>query len=343
MTTVSGALDWPARRTTSGTWLISRSADFWLACAGGGLLLAAMAVVLRWHGDRELDTADLLLSELHLGATYDAIIRGRLWRRMPLDVVAVPLAIVAPTYALMFGGYSLVVATAALYLAPGTAAVRTSGWRGTTRRGWAGRSPHGTAVSSRRRSTRRWSRAWSTSPARHRCTRERIRRTRARSRRALRTRRVRAATCVAAYLAFVFRHRDGIHPGERWLVTAQALSFGSAYVLGAWSVSFILVLVVHHEVQYLYFTYAMARRSAGPRIAHAPARSACLRRSRSGRCWGWELGPLPAVRVRMAAAFLVSGLMLSLLARRPHLDGACAPPGRRLTGAGTSGTAIGIC
>ena len=116
MTTVSGALDWPARRTTSGTWLISRSADFWLACAGGGLLLAAMAVVLRWHGDRELDTADLLLSELHLGATYDAIVRGRIWRRMPLDVVAVPLAIVALTYALMFGGYSLVVATAALYL-----------------------------------------------------------------------------------------------------------------------------------------------------------------------------------------------------------------------------------
>jgi len=48
---------------------------------------------------------------------------------------------------------------------------------------------------------------------------------------------------------------------------AQALSFGSAYVLGAWSVSFILVLAVHHEIQYLYFTYAMARRSDRQRLA----------------------------------------------------------------------------
>ena len=47
---------------------------------------------------------------------------------------------------------------------------------------------------------------------------------------------------------------------------AQALSFGSAYVLGAWSVTFILVMAVHHEVQYLYFTYAMAdaRRPSAP-------------------------------------------------------------------------------
>src|SRR5262249_36923385 len=47
----------------------------------------------------------------------------------------------------------------------------------------------------------------------------------------------------------------------------NAFAFGSAYVLGAWSVSFILVLTVHHEVQYIYFTYAMARRSTGARCA----------------------------------------------------------------------------
>jgi len=35
----------------------------------------------------------------------------------------------------------------------------------------------------------------------------------------------------------------------------------SGYVLGASNASFLLVLAVHHEVQYLYFTYAIARRS----------------------------------------------------------------------------------
>ena len=50
-----------------------------------------------------------------------------------------------------------------------------------------------------------------------------------------------------------------MHPGERWVVLAHAVAFGSAYVLGATNASFLLVLVIHHEVQYLYFTYAMAR------------------------------------------------------------------------------------
>jgi hypothetical protein len=80
-------------------WFVSARADFWVASAGGASLLIVMALVLLWHGDRELDAADLLLSELHLGATYDAIVRRRLWRRMPLDVVAMPLAIVVATYA----------------------------------------------------------------------------------------------------------------------------------------------------------------------------------------------------------------------------------------------------
>jgi hypothetical protein len=79
-------------------WFVSARADFWVASAGGASLLIVMALVLLWHGDRELDAADLLRSELHLGATYDAIVRRRLWRRMPLDVVAMPLAIVVSTY-----------------------------------------------------------------------------------------------------------------------------------------------------------------------------------------------------------------------------------------------------
>jgi len=71
-----------------------------------------------------------------------------------------------------------------------------------------------------------------------------------------------AAASVAAHLAFTVRCREYVHPGERWLVVANALAFGSAYVLGAWTMSFILVQALHHEIQYLYFTYAMSRRSA---------------------------------------------------------------------------------
>jgi hypothetical protein len=83
-----------------------------------------------------------------------------------------------------------------------------------------------------------------------------------------------AASWVIAYLAWtVWRNRSEsaisvsqrvglVHPGERWVVLAHAVAFGSGYALGASNVSFLLVLAVHHEVQYLYFTYAMARHPA---------------------------------------------------------------------------------
>jgi hypothetical protein len=58
-----------------------------------------------------------------------------------------------------------------------------------------------------------------------------------------------------------------IHPAEGWVVMANAVAFGSGYVLGAANASYLLVLAVHHEVQYLYFAYAMARR---PQSIHAP-------------------------------------------------------------------------
>jgi hypothetical protein len=226
----------------------------------------AMALVLQWHGDRELDTADLLLSELHLGATYDAIIRGRLWRRLPFDVLLAPIAIAALTYALTFGGHAIVVTTAVLYL---------GAWhRGRQNFGIARyyQARTGGAISSWHR--RLFTAAiyapmiagvlyfTSTSPLHE--GDEYIGLTL--DARLLYACGVVAAACVVAYLTFALRHRERVHPGERWLVTAQALSFGSAYVLGAWSVSFILVLVVHHEVQYLYFTYAMARRADPTRV-----------------------------------------------------------------------------
>ena len=93
-------------------------------------------------------------------------------------------------------------------------------------------------------------------------------------------------------------------------MTAHALAFGSAYVLGAWSVSFILVLVVHHEVQYLYFTYAMARRGASRTIASSFGE---LRLLASFALWpliglgSWAL--CQQFKSEWLAPFLVSGLM----------------------------------
>ncbi len=101
---------------SSGPWLFSARADFWGAAAGGGVLLAALALVLAWRGDRELSVADIVLGELHLGATYDAIVRRRLWVRMPVDVLVMPLAIVAATYLLILNDHALLVTTTVLYL-----------------------------------------------------------------------------------------------------------------------------------------------------------------------------------------------------------------------------------
>src|SRR5262249_21754293 len=82
------------------SWLISERADFWLASAGAsGGLWAGLALIV-FGGDRELDWIDLVFSELHLGATYGEIIGGRLWRRLPADVLVVPLGILAATYVL---------------------------------------------------------------------------------------------------------------------------------------------------------------------------------------------------------------------------------------------------
>jgi hypothetical protein len=81
-----------------------------------------------------------------------------------------------------------------------------------------------------------------------------------------------AVAWVIAYLAWILRRsrchqlqKVGlmVHPGEWWVVLAHAVAFGSGYALGASNASFLLVLAVHHEVQYLYFTYAMARHSSG--------------------------------------------------------------------------------
>ena len=63
---------------------LSRRADFWLASGGAFVGLLAAVVVTCWRNDRELDARNFILSEFHLGATDDAILRRRLWHRWRL-------------------------------------------------------------------------------------------------------------------------------------------------------------------------------------------------------------------------------------------------------------------
>jgi len=272
---------WPARDSPvvepppvspSGAWLLSERADFWVVSAGGGALLIALALVLSWHGDRELSVADLLLGELHLGATYGAIVRRQLWRRMPLDVLAIPLVIAVATYILLLHDGALLVTTTVIYLGAwhrgrqnlGIARYyqRRAGGPLSSQHGWLlstsfylpmiagvayftstapsyeGDPFHGLSLGPEI--------TWGLAGG--------------------------AAISVVAYLGWTIGRtavagngprgatgHAGVHPCERWLVLANALGFGSACVLGAWTSSYVLVLAIHHEVQYLYFAYAVAR------------------------------------------------------------------------------------
>jgi hypothetical protein len=66
---------------------------------------------------RELDGLDFVLSELHLGATYGAIMRRQLWRHRGVDVLVVPLAILGLSYALSMSGHAILLTSIAMYAA----------------------------------------------------------------------------------------------------------------------------------------------------------------------------------------------------------------------------------
>jgi hypothetical protein len=298
---------------SSSPWLLSERADFWVASAGGGALLAVLALVLLWRGDRELSVADVLLGELHLGATYDAIVRRELWRRMPLDVLAIPLAIVVVTYLLLLNDGALLVTTAIVY---------AGAWH-------RGRQSLGIARHYQRcaggpvSSLHRWLLPTSfylpmiAAVAYYTTTAPTHEGDEAFHGLLLGVEVLwglagGAVASVVAYLVWTIGrtavpgrgvpssigHADlFVHPCERWLVAANALGFGSAYVLGAWTSSFVLVLAIHHEVQYLYFTYAVARRADVPG-AQGVARE--VRRLSRFALW-------PAVGLTSWAMCMVSG------------------------------------
>jgi hypothetical protein len=254
-------------------WLFSRRADFWFACGGASLGLLAATIVILLHGDRELDALDFMLSEFHLGATYDAIIRRRLWRQRRFDIVLIPVVILALTYVLSMTGHTVLLTSIAMYAAVWHRGRQSLGVARFYQRGMGGpASPvhdvlFRTAIylpmlAAMLAYTHLAPTEYDDAPYV------------ALSLGAEMTSAVGLAAVfsVLAYLVWtLFRSRKvptpgrtemRIHPGERWIVLAHAVAFGSAYVLGASNASFILVLAVHHEVQYLYFTWAVARRSA---------------------------------------------------------------------------------
>jgi len=292
-------------------WLFSRRADFWLACGGASLGLLAAVLLILCHGDRELDGMDFVLSEFHLGATYDAVIRRRLWRRLPVDVLVAPLVILALTYALTMSGQIMLLTSITMYAAV---------WH-------RGRQSFGLARFYQREMGGAVSRAHDylfrgavylpmlagmlaythLAPADYE----------GKPYLALSCGTVitsivglTAASWVVAYLAWTLRRNRGlgvisappkvggvVHPGEWWVVLAHAVAFGSGYALGASNASFLLVLAVHHEVQYLYFTYAMARHPAGFHSANKAGIDAVTQDLNDGRALRTEAGH--------AASFLV--------------------------------------
>jgi hypothetical protein len=302
-------------------WLISCRLDSCLACGGASIGLLAALLAIFWRGDRELDALDFVLSELHLGATYQAIVRRRLWRRLPVDVLLVPLVILAITYALSMSGQTVLLTSIAMYAAIwhrgrqnlgvarfyqrqlGGPASQAHKWLfcgavylpmvaglvaythlaplqyegepylalnlgaeitsivGFAAAGWVIAYFVCTLWLKRAEQPAKWvtKKAWEWFEKRGTNGKYPIASSSAAfiGRLATSERRV-VQTPAAASQA----HGPLIHPGERWVVLAHAVAFASGYILGAANASFLLVLAVHHEVQYLYFTYAMSRRSA---------------------------------------------------------------------------------
>ncbi|MGZ9261850.1 MAG: hypothetical protein ACXW6V_20455 [Candidatus Binatia bacterium] len=242
--------------------------------ASVGLLAAIFLILL--HGDRELDGLDFVLSEFHLGATYGAVLRRQLWRHRQVDVVLVPLVILALTYALSMSGQTILLTSIAMYAAVWHRGRQSLGVARFYQRGVGGPVSRAHDVLFRGAiylpmlaAVLAYSHL---APADYE----------GKPYFALNLGAditsiigFTAAAWVMAYLSWTLLGAGGarvafasgnatgrVHPGEWWVVLAHAVAFASGYALGASNASFLLVLAVHHEVQYLYFAYTMRRRPA---------------------------------------------------------------------------------
>jgi hypothetical protein len=251
-------------------WLLSRRADFWFACGGASIAMLAAILLIFLRGDRELDAIDFVLAEFHLGATYDAILRRRLWHHRRVDVLLIPLVILVLTYAFSLGGQTILLTSIAMYAAVWHRGRQSLGVARFYQRGMGGPVSRTHEVLFRGAIYLPMLAAMLAythlAPTEYDGEFYLALGVGAEMTAVVS---LAAVFSVIAYLTWtLFRPRVGlttseirIHPGERWVVLAHAVAFGSGYVFGATNASFLLVLAVHHEAQYLYFTYAMARRS----------------------------------------------------------------------------------
>jgi hypothetical protein len=255
-------------------WLLSRRADFWLLCGGASVGLIAAILVIYWHGDREIDAFDLVLSEFHLGATYDAIIRRRLWRTRWVDTLVIPLMILSLTYWLSISSQAVLLTSIAMYAAVWHRGRQSLGVARFYQRAIGG--PASRMHSALFRGAIYLPMLAAMLAYSHLAPSEYDGEpyfALSLSAGVTSTVGLAAVVWVIAYLAWTGcgaralsyvsgKNVNSIHPGEWWVVVAHAVAFGSGYALGASDASYLLVLAVYHEVQYLSFTYAMARRTA---------------------------------------------------------------------------------
>ena len=240
--------------------------------------------MIHWHGDRELDALDFVLSEFHLGATYGVVLRRQLWRHRQVDVVLVPLVILALTYALSMGGRAVWLTSIAMYAAVWHRGRQSLGVARFYQRQMGG--PVSSAHDILFRGAIYLPMLAGMFAYTHLAPTEYEGQPYFALNCGAETTSLIgfvAAFWVIAYFVFMrSQSHNGrlssahqtrrllVHPGEYWVVLAHAIAFGSAYALGASNASFLLVLAVHHEVQYLYFAYAMARR---PQSVHTVSKA----------------------------------------------------------------------
>ena len=240
--------------------LINERWDSFLVTKGSVVWILILTVWLFMRGDKELDMMDLVLSEFHLGATYDAIMRRKLYKTLPWDIIFIPALIIALTYIFYESNKEILVVTFLAYAAI---------WH-------RGRQDYGVAMFYQKGAggpisklhevlfkgatylpmiaavffyTSFHPEEYEGSPYHSLPISNEV---------AIAFG-VLSLIWVSVYFSYILA-QPRVYREEFWVMLSHVLAFASAYVFGVWSAGFILVLAIHHEVQYMYFAYATARR-----------------------------------------------------------------------------------